>query len=375
MAVTLLSCAILLSGCASGTSSAPGNSSGSTTGGGSNSSVGIQEKSGGSGILSVETYNRTGKIQKEEFYASGTSEKVDYTVEYSYDDAGHLTEVKRTGGELGTNRPLETYLYSGNNCTQHVTYDSSGSTQKAEYRNYDKNGQLTKERVVTMLSSSTGTGYVGKSEDITEYDENGLAVLHTLTAPGEWSKNEYGYDPSGKLITDNYYVSSDGETWVFFQTTSYTYDDSGNLTRESQKEGTGTVFHVRIYEYDSTGNLLRDAVYSADDLAEEHCLSMTSYEYNSDGLCTFRSETEGTSSVQTFYEYDAGGNCTCVSETSYTGGTRIGTTVTKTEYDSRSNPVRETVTEPDGTVMVNYSCSYEYYEDGKIKKKSNYAPA
>ena len=377
LGLLLLMNTALLQGCGSSGAAMPGTETGTVSGSvgaAAHASVAGSSAVSDAAVRSVEIYNRTGKIQREEFY-NGTSADSgpDYTVEYSYNDAGLITSIKKTGSELGSNAPLETWLYSGNNCTQHVLYDENGSTKKALYWTYDKTGQLTKERIVTMLSSATGYGYSGKTEEITEYGEDGLAVLRTCTSPGEWTKDEYGYDSQGRLITDNYYCSSDGESWNFFETTSYFYDESGKLIRETEKEGTGTVFRVRVYEYNDAGSIVSDAVYSSEDLNGDSCLSRTEYEYNGAEQCTSEISYTGNRSVQIYYEYDAQGRCTCISETEYINGTKRGTTVTKTEYDSRSNPTGETVTEANGAVTENFRCEYEYYDDGKIKKKTNFA--
>ena len=95
-------------------------------------------------VASVEIYNRTGKIQKEEFYADPSHpETVSYTVEYSYTDSGRLSSVERKGGGLGENRPIETYFYSGENCTRKILYDENGGTKSVTYWTYDRKNKLT----------------------------------------------------------------------------------------------------------------------------------------------------------------------------------------------------------------------------------------
>ena len=85
-------------------------------------------------VASVEIYNRTGKIQKEEFFADPAHpDTVSYTVEYSYTDSGRLSSVERKGGGLGENRPIETYFYSGENCTRKILYDDNGGTKSVTY--------------------------------------------------------------------------------------------------------------------------------------------------------------------------------------------------------------------------------------------------
>jgi len=324
-------------------------------------------------VSSVEIYNRTGKIQREDLYAvSGAENKIRYSVEYSYDDSGRLTEVKQTGGELGSNRPVETYLYSGDHCTQHVVYDENGSTQKAIYWKYDKDGNLLTERVVTMLPTASGTGYNGKSEEITEYDGKGLAKQKTYAAGGSYSRNEYGYDAEGRRITDNSYYSTDGENYLFLETKAWEYDENGNILRELKKDSSGQPVYSRVFTYDPESHLLSDTVYSSGIPEDDNISTQCKYEYNQDGTCSFAVEFSGNRTIQTYYEYDGGGNCTCISETEYIDGIPQGTTVTRIEYDSRSNPVCEKETDPKGLEKTVFKCEYEYYDDGKIKRKTNY---
>lgn len=328
-------------------------------------------------VSSVETYNRTGKIQRQDFYAASkptnqAEDSIEYSIEYSYDDSGRLTEIKQTGGDFGSNRPIETYLYSGDTCTQHVLYDKNGSTQKVFYWKYDKKGNLLTERIVTMLPSSAGTGYNGKSEELTEYDEKGLAKRYTYAAEGEYSRSEYGYDAEGNRVTENVYFSSDGETYLFLENRTREYDENGKLCRELKKDSSGQPTYLRVYTYDPEEHILCDTVYSDGTAAEESIASQTKYEYNPNGSCSFKVCYTGNRSTQTYYEYDSFGNCIRVSDTEYLDGISQGTTVTQTEYDSRSNAVFEKETDPKGKEEVRFRCEYEYYDDGKIKRKTNY---
>lgn len=324
-------------------------------------------------VSSVETYNRTGKIQKEEFYTVGDSGNaaVDYTVEYTYNDSGQLTAVNRKGGGLGSNAPVETCLYSGSNCTQRVVYDKNGSTEKIWYWSYDKNGVLTKERIVSVIPSANGKA--GKAEEITEYNEDGTASLYTYSAENDYSKDEYGYDSLGRLITDNYYHSSDGKTFRFFETRLYSYDESGNLVKTQKRDSGGTVYFVEVCEVDPEGNILKAAAYSSPDMKEEEQLYQHLYEYGENGKLSFEALYVDSDMTQTYYEYDAAGNCTGVSVQKYRDGKAVDSSVTETVYDAHSNPLKETVKSGSAEARVNFVCEYEYYDDGAVKKIINYA--
>ncbi|MDO5444438.1 MAG: hypothetical protein Q4F31_02330 [Eubacteriales bacterium] len=328
----------------------------------------------GLAVSSVEIYNRTGKIQKEDFYSSGNelAESVDYTVEYTYNDSGLLTAVNKKGGGIGNNAPVETYLYSGNNCTQRVVYDKNGSTEKIWYWTYDKNGALVKERIVSVIVSAGGKA--GRAEEITEYSEDGTASVYRYSADNDYSRDEYGYDSLGRLITDNYYHSSDGKTFRFFETRLYAYDESGNLVKSQKRDSGGTIYFVEIYEYDPNGNILKDTAYSSTDMNEDERLFQHIYEYGENGKLSFEASYVDADMTQTYYEYDSKGNCTGISVQKYRDGKATDSSVTETEYDAHSNPVKETVKSGDSAAKVRFVCEYEYYDDGEIKKKTNFLP-
>lgn len=313
-------------------------------------------------VSSVEVYNRTGKIQKEEF--------PDYVVEYTYDDSGRLLSVKKNGGELGSNAPIETYLYSGGNCTQKVLYNAFGSTQEASYWTYGKDGVLTKERVVSIAADVSGKP--AKTESVTDYEPDGTKKV-TVTSDGSgFTKTEYGYGPAGKLVTENIYHSTDGKTYDFAEAHSYAYDEVGNLVRFQKRDSADVIFSSELFEVDETGNILKDTVYSAAEPTEQNMLSQHLYEYGENGKVSFEALYAGENLTQTYYAYDDAGNRTRVSVQTYRSGKLTGTETTETEYDSHSNPVRETVTGEDGHSTVTAQWEYEYYEDGRIKRKTNY---
>ena len=323
-------------------------------------------------ISSVETYNRTGRIQREDFYEySGSTASISYSEVYSYSDAGNLTEIKRSAGGLGSDKILESRLYSGGNCTQRILYDSSGSTQSVTYYTYDKKGVLTKERIVEMIPAESGYGSSGKTETVITY-EDGLAAEKTVTAPGDYSRIEYAYTQEGLLCRESAYHSSDGKTFRLFDVYIYEYDASGELVRKISQDAQGTVSKTETWEYSDAGLLTQEASYSSADLTDSTRLSRTLYEYSEEGALTFSSTSEGEETVYTYYEYDSSGNLITESAVRYVAGELTDTAVTTRQYDARSNLVREATVSPDGTERVDLVCKYEYYSDGRIQSKTNY---
>ena len=323
-------------------------------------------------IASVEVYNRTGKIQREDYYdLSSASGSVSYSVEYDYTDSGSLSAVKKNGGGIGSNAPIESYFYSGQLCTRRILYDEHGSTKVVYYWTYDKKGVLLTEIIVSMIPDASGYSYLGKSEQITQFSEDGTAQFTTFSSPDGYSKDEFTYDEAGNLLTDKYSHSSDGETFRLFETRSFTYDADGNLTSKMYADALGNVTFLELLEYKS-GRLIRDTVYSSYDVTEENVVTRTVCEYNAAGLLSSKAEFRGKDSVQTYYEYDASGNCTLTGEQRFVAGVLAETKVTAAEYDAHGNPVRETEKINDGPEKVTAIREYGYYDDGKIKTITNY---
>lgn len=321
-------------------------------------------------LSSVEVYNRTGRLQREDFYDESGKE-VSYSVEYSYNDSGLLTAVKKNGGGIGSNAPIETYLYSGDLCTQKVVYDERGATEKITYWKYDKDGTLTEIREV---SSRVSGGKTGKTEEIRRFAADGTLSVSLFSSEDDFSKTEYGYDSQGNLITENNYRSSDGKEYLFVESVLREYDGDGRLTRLRNRDAGGTVYLLEALEYDEAGNLVSDCFYSSSQMTEEYRLSQQIREYDEEGRLSFEADYVDSDMVQTYYEYDAEGNVTCVSEKNYSGGKAVSSVVTRTEYDARSNPVRKTVRGPGDSEETEFVREYEYYEDGVVKRINNYRP-
>lgn len=323
-------------------------------------------------ISSIEVYNRTGKIQREDFYdTSSATGAVSYSVEYDYTDSGSLSAVKKNGGGIGSNAPIESYFYSGQLCTRRILYDEHGSTKVVYYWTYDKKGVLLTEKIVSMIPDASGYSYLGKSEQITEFNEDGTAKLTSFSSPDGYSKDEFAYDAAGNLLTDKYYHSSDGETYRLFETRSFTYDADGNLTSKMYADALGNVSFLELLEYRS-GSLTRDTVYSSYEVSEENVVTRSIYEYNGSGLLASKAEYRGKDSVQTYYEYDASGKCILTGEQRFVAGVLAETKVITAEYDAHGNPVRETEKINDGPEKLTASREYGYYDDGKIKTITNY---
>ena len=324
-------------------------------------------------IASVEIYNRTGKIQREDYYRTDAGKSVlDYSIEYSYTDSGRISTIRKNGGTIGENKAIESYLYSGDNCTQRVIYDANGSTKTVYYWSYQKN-RLVSERVVNMIPSENGYSYSGREEILTEYNEDGTAKTKKRTAPEDYETDEYEYDEAGRLVTDRYSHSSDGETYRLFETRLYLYDGEGRLIRETDTDALGNTVYTKILEYNDAGNILSETEYSSGEIKDDNIQGRKVYEYTEGQMLNAMTEYAGNETIQTFYEYNSAGRNTVTTVQHISEGKPPERTVTTVEYDERQNPIRETVRDPDGTITVQFLCAYDYYNDGKIMNKTNYA--
>ena len=326
-------------------------------------------------IASVEEYNRTGNLQKESFYEySGSVQNLKHTVTYTYNDSGKLVTVKKTGGGIDTDRFVESYLYSGKLCTQRIVYDSNGGTEQVFYWTYS--GDTLKSERHEQLIPAPGGGYSGRLTEYTEFNPDGTKSFFTSSTEGDYSRNDYEYDEAGNLVKDSSSHSSDGKTFRTYDVFEYFYDEQTGLkTSEQRTDRYEELYYLELLEYDENGRLIKDTAYAGEQQREDDDqLWQRLYEYNESGSVSWENYTEGNTSVQIFYEYDERGNLLSRAETEYTVGKAAKTLLTAWEYDSRSNPVKETEKRPDGVERINYIREFSYYEDGKTKTITNYAP-
>lgn len=325
-------------------------------------------------VASVEVYNLTGNIQREEFYPAEGSGDAAYTVQYSYTDSGRLSEVTRkTGGDgLTQSRPVETRFYSGDNCTRRIVYDEMGATSVVYYWTYDAKGKMLTQKTVSMLLAENGYSYSGKSEEVIEYAPDGSEQARTFTAPGVWEKNKYTYGTTGRLLTDERYSSLDGEVYFLAGTKTYTYNDLGLLTGQWITDDAGKVTFAEAIEYNDAGKVLSDTAYPSAEFVKDNISWQKLYEYGEDGKLNMAAEFAGDEVTQLYYRYYEDGSISGTSEIRYVAGEQTERTDTENTYDERGNCVKTTVSVNGGKKQTTLECAYEYYSDGRIKSKTNY---
>jgi RHS repeat-associated protein len=265
-------------------------------------------------------------------------------VEYTYDDAGRLTQVqdKTAGGSIATG----TYTF---------TYDDMGRlTQTSTDYSFDSAGAYTVQ--YGYDAASNRTSMTDPQSGTTSYSYDSLNRLTNLQDP---SSNSFGFSydslsrrtqmtrPNG--INTNYsYDNVSHLQSVLHQSgsttldgASYTYDNAGNRTSKTDylnsvtsnytydplyqltqvTQGSST---TESYTYDAVGNRLSS-------------LGVSSYSYNSSNQLTSDSNAS--------YAYDYNGNLTSKTDSS-------GTTSYTWDYENRLTQV--TLPGSGGTVTFKY---------------------
>ncbi|MBQ8683888.1 MAG: hypothetical protein IJ518_05175 [Clostridia bacterium] len=219
-------------------------------------------------LTTAYTYNEKGQLVtiREETAADMT-----FTTTYAYDEAGNRTEKKvDRDGHVTTFR----YTYdSENRCTSIKQTDADGTTFLTTYR-YDDKGNTTFERVDYAdeswherhftynadgkPSQETGSDFTGGSyETLYTYDGAGNLLSHgdftytydeagrlTMETQSGGSIIEYTYDEDGNVLTEHTTHTTGGEYFV-----TYTYDEKGNRLSLTYNNG-----EARTFTYDEYGN-------------------------------------------------------------------------------------------------------------------------
>lgn len=137
-----------------------------------------------------------------------------------------------------------------------VTY-----TESLEYILAD-NGAIRK----SVSTASDGHGY---TRELT-YDEKGNLASYTHLEDDQWTKQEYTYDESGRVITDRTTAIGDVESEL-----TYTYNANGDVVKKVETGNFGV--QVYDYRYDEKGNIL-SCISTGDKPG-----SRETYTYNADG--------------------------------------------------------------------------------------------
>ena len=266
------------------------------------------------------------------------------TTVYTYDDDNNLIKVKDPSGYVtvmtydgngniltvtGPNGETNSYTYNVKNLLETQTEYTSA---RKSYT-YNKNGQILTE-AIEGLGVRTYSYTNGKITSVSDYENNlsentydEYGNLRSQT-DREGHQTVYNYDLLNRVIS---ITNEDG-------TESYTYDSMGNKTSVTDSRGNTT-----YYTYNSNNWLI----------STTNAKGTVTFEYDNEGRLIRQTNTDGTAVVNTC---DAVGNI--ISTTNENGE------VTKFAYDAANRMISKTVVDCENE----YTESYEYYPNGKIKK-------
>ncbi|MER5474053.1 LamG-like jellyroll fold domain-containing protein [Streptomyces sp. NPDC002685] len=278
---------------------------------------------------------------------------------------------------------VTTYTYDGLGqvLSQKVVSDTYPNGLTTTYK-YDLNGEVVEEHDPQLTDRVTGATHASVSTTV--YDEDGNVTSQTVSdaSGGDASRTEtQTYDAYNHVLTQSDANTAAGASNG--NTTTYTYDNQGNKTKEVTSAGNET-----RYTYDDSGNLLTQALMSTGDpvnpqpatlLTESSRAydpagrlasvtdamgSTTAYTYLDDGLTASvkRTSPDGTKSyVLESDTYDAAGNL-------LTATSDNGETVTSYKVDAASRTTSTTV-DPAGVARVS---TVSYTPDDQVASENDH---
>lgn len=213
---------------------------------------------------------------------------------YTYNPLGQLLTVDGPRTDV---TDKTTYTYYSDTTTTHRVYDLWKITNALGHvttiSNYNANGRpLTSVDAngVTTQYAYNNRGWLSKtvvaSTKTTTYTYNALGKLQTLTLP-DGRTYTYGYDNAQRLVS---ITSGSGEK------VTYTLDSLGNKTEEKITNSSGVVEKRLTQEFDALGNIAKSIE------SVQGVNAATTYTY--DDMGNLSTETNPSGNVKT-YTYDA----------------------------------------------------------------------
>ncbi|MFF8944220.1 LamG-like jellyroll fold domain-containing protein [Streptomyces sp. NPDC014864] len=310
--------------------------------------------------LPVKTVSPGGAVNQVSYLKNGdvasTTDAIGLVTQYTYDGLGQVT-------------------------TQKVVSDTYPNGLVTSYK-YDAAGQVVEEHDPQLTDRVTGATHAAVTSTV--YDEDGNTTSQTVAdaSGGDTSRTQtWTYDAYDHVATEA--DANAAENASNGNTTTYTYDSSGNKTKEVTTAGNET-----RYTYDDNGNLLTQGLMSTGDPTNPQPAALltessraydpagrlasitdamgntTSYTYTDDGLTATvkRTSADGRSTYTLESDtYDAAGNL--LQSTSDNGET-----VTKYTVDAAS---RTTSTELDPT-GVDRVTTVSYTPDDQVASESDH---
>ncbi|WP_307043570.1 LamG-like jellyroll fold domain-containing protein [Streptomyces achromogenes] len=265
--------------------------------------------------------------------------------------------------------------------TQKVVSDTYPAGLVTSYT-YDTAGQVLEEHDPQLTDRVTGATHAAVTTSV--YDDDGDVTSQTVAdaSGGDHSRTQnWTYDAYDRVLTESDANAAEGA--ANGNTTTYTYDTSGNKTKEVTTAGTET-----RYTYDDNGDLLTQGLmYTGDPVNPQPAVLLTessraydpagrlasitdamgnttAYTYTDDGLTSTvkRTSADGNSTYTLESDvYDAAGNLT-------QSTTDNGETVSKYTVDAAS---RTTSTELDPT-GVDRVTTVSYTPDDQVASENDH---
>ena len=326
---------------------------------------------------------------KIEYYSNGRLKQITYKngswIKYTYNDASMNYTTLTSSGETTKTVYNDAFLP--------VEYtDESGTKTEYTYDNH--------YRVKTEKSGDETTTYT--------YDSKGNVISYVTS--NEKNNTYYTYNSAGKVVREQtgndytyYTYDAKGNNLVLatlkkdyqgeapalydssltcFDTTTYTYDSKGRVTKEENSDGSVA------YEYDSRGNVTKETNVTVEN--DKTKTAVTTYTYDDMGnLLTTQSEGDSAT-----YVYDKAGRTLRVTQngettrTIYDNQGRTIQEISPEDYNSSKDGLPNANTYSDANVGHRYFYNettgnldreinrldvvtdYEYYETGEKKKES-----
>lgn len=205
----------------------------------------------------VETRTVYVVTEKSLYYGGGTL----YYDDFKFDEKGQLIskhEIWDAAGESKWDNTI-TFEYTDEGVlskrTEHITGDWTYVDRKQhEFEPYD------------LISTFDEHGNLIKVESTGEEGANGN--MYQQNGPGTYKNT---YDEEGRLVETNYYTSEDDETPLVWK---YTYDQDGVLSTRWESSSKDDKGYTTTYVYDENGNLIRE-----DTTAPDGDTTSTTYTY------------------------------------------------------------------------------------------------
>ena len=213
-----------------------------------------------------------------------TRQDANGTTQYRYDQLGRLTSRQNSfGGGVITHsryrasnlantvdsRGTTTNLFDASGTPMDIRYTKSGTTQRIGFTT-DNQGRRTDTYLQTNTGRTTLAAHTHNDFDTTGRVSRAIAQTGPATSPTTTMDVSYCYNNAFPASTCGTGTTADRSKlqWsinnVTGQTTTYTYDAAGAITRVAQPGGTGSPGNSTwAYTYDSRGDRLTATVTGA----------------------------------------------------------------------------------------------------------------